>query len=212
MTAHRAPTPNPALNTWSLPASLHDRLQREHGWTAPFLSGAEREYRRFVYLATQGQGVTPSQSVDEVWHAHILFTRDYAAFQAVLPAPLHHEPGTGGPGDDDHFREQYARTLAEYALTFGEAAPDTYWPRPVAAMTPATSVRHQPQTWMGLLGAFIFLTFLMGWPLLSGLGVIALLALGARGASLTLAGDGVDGDSSDGGSSCGSGCGGGCGS
>ncbi|MBZ9715817.1 glycine-rich domain-containing protein [Deinococcus multiflagellatus] len=95
MTVHCAPIPIPKLNAWPLPAGLHARLTCAHGWTPAFLAGVEREYRRFVYLATLGQAVTPSQTVDEVWHAHILFTRNYAALRLVLPAHFHHEPGTG---------------------------------------------------------------------------------------------------------------------
>ncbi|MEZ6192343.1 MAG: hypothetical protein R3C45_13785 [Phycisphaerales bacterium] len=36
------------------------------------------EYRRFCYLAiAAGHTVTPSDEVDQAWHLHLLYTRDY---------------------------------------------------------------------------------------------------------------------------------------
>lgn len=241
MTIHSGrPTPNPDLNTWPLPEGLRARLMREHGWSAAFAEQAETEYRRFVYLATLGRAVTPSPAVDEVWHTHLMFTRDYwGGFQALLPAPLHHEPGTDAPGDAARLREQYLDTLALYERTFGEAAPATCWPRPAI---PATNPAQRPAPgglwgWvvgaavLGLGGSVLTGTPLFLLPTALVFGILALAVLlgrrgghsgpgdGAAGAGglvlfgLDLGGDGGSTDSGGCGSSDGggAGCGSGCG-
>ena len=186
MTFHRAHlTPNPRLNTRPLPPGLRERLRREHGWSELFAAGAEDEYRRFVYLASSGQAVTPSPAVDAVWHAHLMFTRDYwGEFQGVLGAPLHHEPGTGAPGDAAHFQAQYLGTLALYARTFGEAPPAAYWPRPQTPDQRAQATRT-PRGRTG--GGWAALAILGGTALALGLRavvVLSVLALGLLGVAL----------------------------
>ena len=241
MTVHSAPhTPDPRLNAHPLPAGLRERLRLDHGWSERFAEGAEREYRRFVYLAAHsGESVTPSQAVDEVWHTHLVFTRDYwGGFQALLPGPLHHDPGTGQAGEDTHFRTQYLRTLELYARTFGEEAPALWWPRPgvpeKAPRPTAAGRRGSASTLLLTLvgGAIIAL---MGSKVLAlGVVVIGVLVFFAHAAAQATPGEprknsadgggsgscggglvGSGGDScgdSGGGSSCGGGCGGGCGS
>ena len=240
MTIHSGrPTPNTGLNTWPLPTGLRARLMREHGWSAAFAEQAEAEYRRFVYLATLGRAVTPSPAVDEVWHTHLMFTRDYwGGFQALLPAPLHHEPGTDAPGDAARLREQYLDTLALYERTFGEAALATCWPRPVM---PTAAPARRPAAgglwgWVGAAVLGLGGSVLTGTPLfllLTALvfGILALAVLlgrrgghsrpddGAAGAGglmlfgLDMGGDGGGTDSGGCGSSDGggAGCGSGCG-
>jgi hypothetical protein len=69
---------------------------------------ALREYRRYVVLARLsaplGLGEPLgmfSPEVDEVWHAHLLHTHDYAAFcDEVFGGFLHHEPLVGRLSED----------------------------------------------------------------------------------------------------------------
>ncbi len=106
------------------------RLAREHRWTLPFARGAVREYGRFCLMATAGIGaVTPSEEVDEVWHLHLTYSRDYWEMwcPVVLGVPLHHNPTRGGPAEQARFRTQYAATLAVYEQFFGPP-PVPYWP------------------------------------------------------------------------------------
>ena len=78
--------------------SFSQRLARENGWS---LADARRridEYRRFLYLAARaGHCVTPSDSIDQVWHQHLVYTENYWVDLCgeVLPAPLHHGPTRG---------------------------------------------------------------------------------------------------------------------
>ena len=70
--------------------------------------------RRDTPLSTVFQ---PSPYIDEVWHAHILCTKDYHTFcKRVFGHYLHHNPGdgTGGFGYDN-----YENTLNAYSKRFG---------------------------------------------------------------------------------------------
>lgn len=135
-----APRPyqaNEVLN-YAFPAAMVRRLQAEQGWPPHHTGRVLQEYRRFLHLAaTAPHPVTPSRVVDEAWHLHLTFTRDYwQKLTPLLPAELHHEPASGEPGDAQEsaqYRDQYARTLETYRVTFGEDAPSDVWPHPAEA-------------------------------------------------------------------------------
>ncbi len=107
------------------------RLARENRWS---LSHAERvigEYKRFCYLAvTAGHQVTPSDAVDQAWHLHLTYSRDYWTIfcPEVLSCDLHHGPTKGGAAERARFYQQYAETLAAYEAAFGETPPGDIWP------------------------------------------------------------------------------------
>lgn len=106
------------------------RLARDKGWSLAFARGAVDEYRRFAFLCVGAPAPrTPSEEVDEVWHLHLLYTRDYwdAWCGEVLQAKLHHDPTPGGPAAQATYRAQYAATLAAYEAAFG-SPPVAYWP------------------------------------------------------------------------------------
>jgi hypothetical protein len=112
------------------PLNFICRLARDKSWTLAFARGAVAEYRRFCFLTLSGSGVmTPSEEVDEVWHQHLTYTRDYwdVWCGSVLGAPLHHDPTEGGPEQDRYFRGRYAATLAAYERFFGPP-PELFWP------------------------------------------------------------------------------------
>jgi hypothetical protein len=129
------------------------------------------EYLRFAYLAwTDPAGATPSKTVDEVWHTHILFTRSYGRFCAATRGEtLHHDPG-GGDADEARFQEAYRRTLERYEAEFGPP-PTRFWPRPAGppeakatppAATKPPAPRPPPSSALPLVTAAIggFLFFL----------------------------------------------------
>lgn len=111
--------------------SFAARLSRENRWS---LTHAERvigEYKRFCYLAmTAGHQVTPPDAVDQTWHLHLTYTRDYweRFCPEVLQADLHHGPTKGGTAERTRFYHQYAATLAAYEAAFGLAPPTDIWP------------------------------------------------------------------------------------
>ena len=106
------------------------RLARENGWDAAFAARVLKEYRRFCYLAVSaGHPVTPSDAVDQAWHLHLTYSRDYwnRFCPDVLGKPLHHGPTAGGQAEHDRYYRQYADTLASYEAAFG-LPPADIWP------------------------------------------------------------------------------------
>ncbi|HTU12959.1 MAG TPA: hypothetical protein VMG08_18865 [Allosphingosinicella sp.] len=111
--------------------SFAARLARENGWTRAAAERVIGEYKRFCYLAVRaGHPVTPSDAVDQAWHLHLTYSRDYweRFCPEILGAPLHHGPTAGGGAEAALYYEQYALTLQSYARLFGEDAPADLWP------------------------------------------------------------------------------------
>ena len=107
------------------------RLARENRWRSSFTTRVIEEYKRFCYLAVAGdEEVTPSDAVDQVWHLHLTYSREYwdEFCPDVLGAELHHGPTAGGSREKARFYDQYAATLAAYEEAFGEAPPADIWP------------------------------------------------------------------------------------
>jgi len=89
------------------------------------------EYKRFCYLAiTAEHEVTPSDAVDQVWHLHLTYSRDYwqEFCPQVLGEDLHHGPTAGGEAERERYYDQYAATLASYEAAFDAAPPPDIWP------------------------------------------------------------------------------------
>jgi hypothetical protein len=111
--------------------SFAGRLARENGWSPARAERVIGEYKRFCFLAlVAGHEVTPSDAVDQAWHLHLTYSRDYweRFCPDILGRPLHHGPTAGG-GDEGHrYFEQYAETLKSYERVFGECAPTDLWP------------------------------------------------------------------------------------
>ena len=92
------------------------------------------EYVRFMQLKFvekdfDATKLSPSVAVDSVWHRHILNTRAYASdCMALYGKVIHHNPD-GADDDCELIERRYQKTLAVYKQTFGEEAPEAYWPR-----------------------------------------------------------------------------------
>lgn len=111
--------------------SFAARLARENGWSPAHAERVIEEYKRFCFLAATGTNeVTPSDAVDQAWHLHLTYTRDYweRFCPDVLGRPLHHGPTAGGSSERNRFFDQYADTLKRYEQTFGATPPADIWP------------------------------------------------------------------------------------
>lgn len=91
------------------------RLQQEEMIPAEMIDEAMHEWCKFMttILYTDGPVGMISPVVDEVWHAFILFTKDYTAFcDDVFGRFIHHAPNwPGAPAGNDsgaNFRDAYA--------------------------------------------------------------------------------------------------------
>lgn len=111
--------------------SFAARLARENVWSADHADRVMDEYRRFLFLAVvAGHAVTPSDAVDQAWHLHLTYSRDYwdRLCGEVLGMPLHHGPTAGGDMEQHRYFAQYADTLASYERWFGAPPPADIWP------------------------------------------------------------------------------------
>ncbi len=111
--------------------SFAARLARENGWSAGQAERVMDEYRRFLFLAVVAEHpVTPSDAVDQAWHLHLTYSRDYwdRLCGEVLRQPLHHGPTAGGDQELHRYFAQYADTLASYERWFGASPPADIWP------------------------------------------------------------------------------------
>ncbi len=107
------------------------RLADENGWPHDYALRVVQEYRRFIYLVCiSDKELTPSDEVDQVWHLHLAYSRDYweEFCPKVLQRPLHHGPTEGGLAERRRYEDNYGRTLKLYHETFSEPPPPDVWP------------------------------------------------------------------------------------
>lgn len=110
-----------------------ERLHKEGEIDARLIDSAVVEYRRFMGLIAKGnRGVSMiSKTVDAVWHAHILHTRDYADFcQAVFGRFIHHAPhnsvNPAMPGAGSRFIQLYAQEYGTLPAIWRNDEPQGY--------------------------------------------------------------------------------------
>ena len=77
---------------------LKAKLGMQKGWSDEFVDEIERRYRMFLALRMMypESRLTPSLTIDEFWHAHILDTRAYFAdCDRLFGQYVHHFPYSG---------------------------------------------------------------------------------------------------------------------
>lgn len=113
------------------------RVKKENpSWTEAKLNAAVKEYKRWWVLKNVCGLERPfpmlSDTVDTVWHAHLLFTQHYAAeSNAFFGEFLHHSPYTTTESKATalRFREgvaQFSDFVGAYEETFGEPLGDSW--------------------------------------------------------------------------------------
>lgn len=112
--------------------SFSKKLASEQKWTHDDTQRAIAEYKKFIFLAiVEPKGASPSHKVDEVWHLHITYTENYAAFcQSVLGRFLHHQPSKGGSTELHKHNAWYDDTLKAYCKHFETPPPPDLWDYP----------------------------------------------------------------------------------
>jgi uncharacterized protein (TIGR04222 family) len=109
------------------------RLAKENEWSRTFTRRAIEEYKKFAFLAVVADHpVSPSDAVDQVWHLHLTYTKNYwkQFCGEILGKPLHHNPTEGGSHERDKFRDWYQKTLDSYCEFFDRKPPRDIWPLP----------------------------------------------------------------------------------
>ena len=92
---------------------FRERLKKNHPeWSYGKVTELLREYRAFLHLcANSSIDHTPSAEVDEVWHEHILFTKDYERWCKLLGKTIQHNPET--PWNKQDYKSMYKVTTDE---------------------------------------------------------------------------------------------------
>ena len=116
-----------SILSYKLPVEILERVRKQNLWTMEYTERVAEEYLRFMFLATKNY-VVPSLEVDEIWHAHLLFSRDYSTFcKEFLQRTIHHGPSTTLASISDD-KEMYATTKRLYFMYFSETPPEDIWP------------------------------------------------------------------------------------
>lgn len=71
------------------------RVMKKHPeWTETYVRSLIKEYKVFLHLAANSESeCVPTKHVDEIWHEHILFTKDYfEVWPKYLGKLVHHNP------------------------------------------------------------------------------------------------------------------------
>jgi hypothetical protein len=107
-----------------------NRLGEENNWTFTYTVRAVEEYKKFLFLfAIDKDPVSPSHPIDEAWHTHILYTKNYFnELSTILGKTLHHEPETGRKQIEEitKLKNWYKSTLERYNSYFGEEPKDIW--------------------------------------------------------------------------------------
>jgi len=105
-------------------------VNRVEGENNDTVEDALREMLRFLYLCSKTQqSLTPSRTVDNIWHEFILFTRLYHKFCIQnFGKFIHHQPNDSQSSNI----EQYHHTLVHYQRNF-DRVNTRYWPQISAA-------------------------------------------------------------------------------
>ena len=124
--------------------SFTQRLAKDNGWTIEYTQRVINEYKKFAFLAMiAGHPVSPSSQVDQAWHLHLTYTHSYwdEFCGKILHKSLHHNPSSGGYGEQEKYRRWYNETLISYEKIFHELPPIDIWPP--SNIRFAQNVQHQ---------------------------------------------------------------------
>lgn len=116
---------NSHTKSFQLP-KITSRVMRKNNWDADFAKSVETEYIRFlsIHRNRPNAKIVPSELVDQMWHEHILHTKDYHDLcHEMFGHYLHHFPTEEGKSQsiDD--------TFEIYRDLFESEPPSNIWKR-----------------------------------------------------------------------------------
>lgn len=85
---------------------------RTKGWTSKEIAQCIENYKNYLFIVKKYNTIhliiPPSKAIDEVWHQHILFTKEYHRdCLNIFGFYLHHEPGKGDKASYENFQNHY---------------------------------------------------------------------------------------------------------
>ena len=114
------------INSESLTSTIQ-RLLLIDNWSPRHIPETIQQYRNFLFLKKKyGRQylLPPSVDIDDVWHAHVLHTKEYSYFcEKVFGYYLHHDPHTEGDFVESKLKMQKLfeeETQALYFKEFGD--------------------------------------------------------------------------------------------
>jgi hypothetical protein len=119
-----------SLDSLDVDFPFSKKLAKEENWTENFTKKAIEEYKKFVYLCcTLPKGASPSETVDKVWHMHLIYTQNYweEFCPNILRQKLHHHPSKGGFVEKIKHENWLEDTLKNYQETFQQQPPEDIW-------------------------------------------------------------------------------------
>lgn len=100
------------------------RLVHKENWKMQEAEEAVRKYKNFLKLKVihkQLAGV-PTYEIDEVWHAHILHTKQYIEdCSQIFGHYMHHAPASPTGEDSEEMEQLYQNMARLYEETFQES-------------------------------------------------------------------------------------------
>lgn len=104
--------------------TLVERVMKENLWTKEYTMRVIEEYKKFLKL-TLTYEVAPSYEIDQVWHTHILYTRDYRITCKNLGMDyIDHNPVVKGGWVK---ADPYPNTKKVYEKVYGKEPPKDIW-------------------------------------------------------------------------------------
>ncbi len=107
---------------------LSERLVNKHQWELKDAEDSVRRYKNCLILLVKypGTAFIPTPDIDEVWHAHILHTKEYLRdSKEIFGRFLHHDPVTTKTTDErkQEMNHNYIKLAQLYEREFHELYP-----------------------------------------------------------------------------------------
>jgi len=105
-------------------AAVIQRVVREKKWSSTDVHELSSQYRKFLFLIKKHgdkHQLPPSKDMDEIWHAHVLFTQQYHRdCQHIFGHYFHHQPATQSKAEAEKMQTLFATTQQLFHQEFGE--------------------------------------------------------------------------------------------
>ncbi|MFD6397538.1 glycine-rich domain-containing protein [Nocardia sp. NPDC060249] len=108
---------------------LIEKFAKDHGYADDDARALFEDVKKFLLLGSLvDASPAPSLPIDQMWHAFILFTKDYAEFCGKVGGFIHHRPL---PSTSEH-QPPIEPTLELMTAAYGPLS-ETSWPAPLGA-------------------------------------------------------------------------------
>jgi len=123
------------LRSWDL-SDVELRVKARMQWSDEFARDVVGEYRKFMALIILSPEKTYGmvETVDEVWHQHLLNTRDYLSMcRAIVGGVIHHEQAPTGQAPSPETAKVRDETLHDLSDKF-QGPPNAVWSKGIQSL------------------------------------------------------------------------------